>query len=636
MRIPFSLYRQFHSEITFCEQRLVHFGEGAEGGCRDNKCDPKATPPEPVPDPISDVPSSKKAPDFSDMKFDLRPDEPTHIYEKGVVKSNHRSDQIRDMNKEQFQAHLGKMFSKHMGDQMKLEGTRQNQLARGKRKAEARDRFADTKKGRRAAEKWADKALADSDVTYNEAKAEVAKIEATPLFDQAEFDAMLAQITDDIWSTAEFQRGTVNYLKAYDKAWNIYIDLAEQQKNDKGLDDHPFFRSGAFRNRRAPGIYQNGELVRVPSNFPGIGNRPTSTYGAAKVRERGGMSQNPDRDFLKKEEQTVRDGYEQAWRKSFRKKNAGALDSKKEDAFVQKNVDNQLRKQGFQQAKVDASRAPDEDALRLPPEADRKTEQDLVNAHENIDARDRGAVVGTLAKTLGLNVGSVKEFNKKVRLDEVNLLSIGAGMPQVLNYSVPSKVRRGVPDPMKSGLVIVDREDEDAREQAQVRVIDFAAVDRLVHDDDPWKKGFMRDASDAELDVYDQLNKLNPTKNDLYNTGTYQQLIAKSRAARSSFGDKSQAVSPFALDEMYDLTTTSERGSVLGRKLQSIFTKIDDLRSYTSWSPEQKAKVISMIRSSDAADRKILKGILEEHCTVSGGGDVPDDVFKNDWNTLNA
>lgn len=631
MRIPLSRYRQFLSEISFSETRLVRFGGPEKQPC-DKGCNPTVEPLQPTPDPVSNAPAPKKEPDFSDMKFDLRPDEPTHIYEKGKVKEN-GLDQIRDMNKEQFQAHLGKMFSKHMGDQMKLERTRQNQLARGKRKAEARDRFADTKKGRKAAEKWADKALADSDVTFNEAEAEVAKIQATPeaLFGPDEFKDMLQQITDDVWSTAEFQRGTVNYLKAYDKAWNMYIDLAEQHKNnqedEKGIADHPLFRSGAFTTRRAPGIYQNGELIRVPSTFPGIGNRPTSTYAAAKVRERAGVAQNPDRDFLKKEEQTVRDGYERAWRKSFRKKNAGALDSKKEDAFVQKNVDNQLRKQGFQQAKVDASRAPDEDALRLPPEADRKTEQDFVNAHENIDARDRGAVVGTLSKTLGLNVGSVKEFNKKVRLGELTLLSMDADMPQILHYSTKQKVRRGeVQEPAKSGLAILDRSEEDAGKSPEVSTIDFADVGVMLKDGNPWTNGFLHASNlkDAHRSVRGVLKSMVRSDRDIYNPATYQNLVPVCRQ---------QGISNFAIDELSKLCAVSNRAVGIAQTLQSTFANdISVMQNANSWSNDQLIAIKKIAGSSD--NRPILKAILEEHCLKNKGGDMTEDAFNEKWTVL--
>jgi len=576
--------------------------------------------------------SNQKDPDFSDMRFDLHPDEPTHVYEKGVVKKN-RSDKIKDMNKDQFMAHLNKMFSKHMSDQMNAERSRQHRLARGRRKEEARLRFADTRKGRKQREAWAERALQDSDVTFKEAEEKYSQIVSTTpekLFGETQYKAMLEQITNDIWSSAEFQRGTVNYLKAYDKAWMLYMDLAEESAGGARIDDHPLFQSGAFRNRKAPGIYQNGELVRAPSTF--IGKRPSSAYGAAKVRERAGVPQDPDRDFLKKEEKTVREGYEKAWRHAFRKKNPGATTGE-EDAYVQKLVDQNLRKQGFAQQKVDASRAPAQDPLQLPPEADRKTEKDYVSTHDNIDARDRNAVVGTLSQTLGLNVSSMKEFQKRVRLNEVNVGTMDIGMPQLIEYSVPSKVRRGEPDLMKSGLVIVDREEEDAREAPQVRVLDFASVDRLVNSGSEWKRGFMRVASDAEIDVYDELMKLQPTKNDLYNTGTYQTLVATSREALS-FSDKSRAVSPFALDELHNLCQLSERADALGSMVEGIFGDIKKFRITKSWGVENERAMQNKIASANPTDRKILKAIVEQQCTKKGGGDIPKEKFEEFWKTL--
>jgi hypothetical protein len=189
---------------------------------------------------------------------------------------------------------------------------------------------------------------------------------------------------------------------------------------------------------------------------------------------------------------------------------------------------------------------------------------------------------------------------------------------------------------MKSGLVIVDRQEEDAREQPEVRVLDFATVDRLINDDDPWKSGFMRTVSDRELDVYDQLIKLNPTKNDLYNTGTYQQLIAKSREARSSTGDKTQAVSSFALDELHDVCKVSERASTIGHAIQNIFGDMNRFQKTADWGGENEVAMQYNIKKANQADRKIIKAIVEERCKTSGGGDIPDTDFERFWRKLTS
>jgi len=574
--------------------------------------------------------SNQKDPDFSDMRFDLHPDEPTHVYEKGVVKKN-RSDKIKDMNKDQFMAHLNKMFSKHMSDQMNAERSRQHRLARGRRKEEARLRFADTRKGRKQREAWAERALQDSDVTFKEAEEKYSQIVSTTpekLFGETQYKAMLEQITNDIWSSAEFQRGTVNYLKAYDKAWMLYMDLAEESAGGARIDDHPLFQSGAFRNRKAPGIYQNGELVRAPSTF--IGKRPSSAYGAAKVRERAGVPQDPDRDFLKKEEKTVREGYEKAWRHAFRKKNPGATTGE-EDAYVQKLVDQNLRKQGFAQQKVDASRAPAQDPLQLPPEADRKTEKDYVSTHDNIDARDRNAVVGTLSQTLGLNVSSMKEFQKKVRLDEVDLATIGKGIPQVLHFETKAEYKRGAPKGnVQYGLAIVDRSDEDASKPAEVNILNFSSVDRLL-DENPWRDGYLyADAitNDAKY-VHDTFVLSLKDPKDVYNVGSYQQLVGVCMK-------RPEGPIPFALDELRTVCLVNENATILGEKLQKIFGDIPNFQKTSNWTNECNDAMKSMVQKTPQIDKPLLKTLLKAHCTVSRGGQTPDDGFEAFWLDLNS
>lgn len=424
---------------------------------------------------------------------------------------------------------------------------------------------------------------------------------------------MLDQITNDIWSSAEFQRGTVNYLKAYDKAWTRYMDLAEGMAADSDMLHHPLFQSGAFRNRKAPGIYQNGGLVRAPSTF--IGNRPTSAYGAAKFRKRAGKSQNPDRDFVKKEETRVRGGYEKVWRQNFRKRYPGRSQVE-EDAYMKKQVDNSLRKRGVTQEQIEASRVPAPDVLRLPTEANRKTPKDYVNAHENIDARDREAVVGQLVKKLDLKseVSSLEDFQKQVSLHEVTLGSEGAGMPQILQFSTKGRISRNDVSGIRSGLTYVDRVGKGEYEKPNVHVLEFSKVDHMLETlAQPPLRGLMETDvfSEKQWQVLNALDDLKDAGNDMHRAETYLLLIRDCQ--RKSMGGST--LSEFALDqirEMYDLMPRIEATPARLKKLfvgadtidKTYLTSIQDDRitknafhEFVERHPKQKAIARALLKT---------------------------------------
>ncbi|OGJ62732.1 hypothetical protein A3C37_03640 [Candidatus Peribacteria bacterium RIFCSPHIGHO2_02_FULL_53_20] len=617
--MPHDHHRLFSAEHSLQEHRMIFFATvpelpGSKEPCKDKpKKLPSTSDALPIVPVLNPVVEPTKEPDFSEVKFNMRQDEPSHIYnEKRSVVEN-PSHEISNMNQEQFKVHLKTMFKRHMSDQMKQERSRQHRLARGRRRAESRDRFSD-RKSQRA---WAEKALQNTDAIYSEAEQEFQNIKQTPeaLFGTAEFEGMLEQITTDIWSTAEFQRGTVDYLKAYDKAWALYMDMAKQQTHEKGIQDHPLFQSGSFQQKRAPGIYQNGELVRVPSTF--IGNRPSSTYAAAKVRERAGVSQNPDRDFLKKEEAVVRGGYEKGWRHTFRKRNPLGS-AAEEDAYIQKLVDQNLKKQGFRQVQIDRTKLPDPDHLRLPSEATAKNPKEYRNAHQNIDARDRSAVVSKLVKALdlGKTVTSLQDFHEKVTLNEVELGIAGAGMPQILRFSTNGTTRRGELSGVRSGVAFVDRVGKKETEKPDVHVLEFSKVDHMLETlaKPPFDILMKSDVfTEQQWKVLDVLDDLKSNGHAYDHTETYLLLIRKCQEKMIG----GSALSGFALDEireMYDLmprieATPAELKKIFGSGtldkdyLMSIEIEKDPhtrdaFRTFTKRHPKQKTIAEVLLKSS--------------------------------------
>lgn len=636
MMTPKHSCRLFSSHDPHRERRLAYFspiGPSAEYfGSKEPECDPNKRKHDevtiPVPGPVTPEETAKPDPEpnFDEIRFDLRPDEPTHIYNEKGESVRNRSDQIRSMSRDQFREHLQFMFGKHMKSMMDDERHRQHRLVRGRVNQESKMRFPDTRQGRKDRKAWKEQALSKGDELFEEAEQEFQAIAQSPeeLFG-GEYENMLAQITNDVWSSAEFQRGTANYVHAYQKAWHLYADLAQQEGyDDEAMAQHPFFESALIRTGMPPGRYINGQLIGADSRF--IGRKAPSRYAEAKYRQEAGVSQNPEKDFLKGEEAVVRKGYEKTWRNVFQRRNP--LGSKaEEDAYVQRLVDQNLKKQGFRKEQIDRSKLPDPDLLRLPAEADRKTRADYVSAHDNIDARDRAAVIGAVRKQLNLkNVRTVRDFQKKVRLDEIDLSSIAAGMPQVLHYATKATNRRGAPVEGKSGLVIVDRGDEDASTPTEANILDFAAVDTLLDTDNPWKEGYAKsnEISNAALSVRDEFIRSLRDGNDIFKPGIYQQLVAVCR--------KNMRI-PFALDELRTVTNVSERASRLGQKLKNIFLHTDVFKEGANWEDEHKQEFRKLKLECSAADRELLKTLTRERC-VWPNGDIDATAFEAFWRGL--
>ncbi|MEK7563652.1 MAG: hypothetical protein AAB544_04650 [Patescibacteria group bacterium] len=620
--------RRHFPSISAREHRLIaNSGNKEVPPSYEPSCDSTKDPPSvgevaaaPTEKPVPPPPEPK----LDHMRFDMRRDEPTHIYnDKNEVIQN-RSDEIREMNSDEFKEHLHTMFTRHMSDQMKQERSRQIRLARGRRRAEARDLFPNRKE-RRAYEAGL---LSNPDEIKAEADAELSMIETTPedLFGEDQFENMLSEITNDIWSSAEFQRGTVDYLRAYDKAWAMYIAMGDQaKKGDPYLEEHPVFRSGAFTHKRAPGSYQNGDLSRASSNF--IGYRPVSTYGQAKIRERAGAAQNPEKDFLKKEEAVVRGGYESTWRNVFRRRNP--LGSKvEEDAFVQKLVDQNLRKQGFRQEQIDRSKLPDPDHLRVPPEADRKDPSEYLGAFENIDLRDRGLVLKRIVSTLGISdIRRISDLQEKgVHIAELKFLKMDIGIPQILHFSSRPEVRRGEEEtPSKAGLALIDRSEKNADIRPEITMIDFSDVDTMLNDRNPWRNGFLQstDLNDTHRGVRSELKNIAPFDRDAYNPAVYQSLIPQCREKN---------ISKFALDELPKLCEVSSKALIIAKDLEHIFKEIPKMRTTADWTGDQQNAVKRMAK--ETSNPGILEAILKQHCLTEKGGDKSKENFKKLWDEL--
>lgn len=295
---------------------------------------------------------------------------------------------------------------------------------------------------------------------------------------------MLTAATDAVYSTEEFQRGTANYLHAYEKAWQVYFDFAEQY----GDPEHPVFQTGTFRTRKAPGIYQNGELVQIPSTFHK--SRPRSAYGIAKIRERAGLSQDPKHDFVTKEATNIRRGYEKDWKKNYLKRNPLASNAEV-DAHVEKLTDEHLRKSGFDEKTIARRKESARGIPELPEEA-KVTEHDEGSFARNVDARDRGAVATAVNDNLGLEASSIKDLEKQVKVKEIVWGSRDAGFPQVLEFNTTPKVDRGeLEKPVRAGLVFAEQVQKgETLEPKDVHVLEYQKVEEMMdalHNDPLYK-----------------------------------------------------------------------------------------------------------------------------------------------------
>jgi hypothetical protein len=114
-----------------------------------------------------------------------------------------------------------------------------------------------------------------------------------------DLDTMLNQITDEILNTPEFIKGTANYYDVYQKAWGLYRDkVMEKASGEDGEmmreDASWYLKSGVMTSGRgAPGIYRDGQLVRLPS-YQYEGGR-TPRYTKEQLKEwRGNIGADPD------------------------------------------------------------------------------------------------------------------------------------------------------------------------------------------------------------------------------------------------------------------------------------------------------------------------------------------------------
>jgi len=204
------------------------------------KKNPETPPAQPAhPEQPKETPEKKEKPEpEGTIRFDLDP------YEKNTERKERAL--IREMTQTQFKDHLRRMFEAHCAQSIR--GTSRN--------------------GESA---MVGGSLGD-------------------LLTPERLNTTLDMIAREIYvESDEFQRGTVNYYQAYQKAWQIFVEELHTFRDtdlEGSLRDHPIFKSGAFEQRDAPGIYHDGVLVALPSNLrTGAGYHETARLRTKEGRD---------------------------------------------------------------------------------------------------------------------------------------------------------------------------------------------------------------------------------------------------------------------------------------------------------------------------------------------------------------
>ena len=438
------------------EARLAYFAE--------EKCDTGPVEPS-TPDEEKD--DKKKKDIKGSIHIDVTPNEPyRHYNRKGEVQDN-PSKQVRTRTQDELKADLDAMFKKHLRSNLKSEIYRPQNLA-------ARAEYAKQKRAGKEVKQ------PDYKEMMKKAEAEAAGVRL-PL-EKEQWESMLDEATDIIFTDEAFQRGTVNYLHAYEKAWNVYFDAVENNRlilEEGGTSDHPVLHTGAFKTRRAPGLYQNGALIEIPSTF--LNKRPRSEYADAKIRERAGESQDPDRDIVREKARQLRRDYGEAWANNFKEKYPLAK-SKDIEAHVNGLIENRLKEQGASPDLIANRDQPARGVPVLPPDAWQQPHGDE-SLPRRVDLRDRGMVATALSDTLHLETESVDAVDKKVKVSEVNWGDREAGFPQILAFRTTPALTRGVyKEPIRSGLLFIDQQKKGEKiSRNDVHVLEYKKVEEMVN-----------------------------------------------------------------------------------------------------------------------------------------------------------
>ncbi|MBU0767232.1 hypothetical protein KKF55_05675 [Patescibacteria group bacterium] len=280
---------------------------------------------------------------------------------------------------------------------------------------------------------------------------------------------VLDKIEEEIFeNNEEFQRGSADYYKAYQKSWKLYMDNAKFDANNSIL------KSGVFTHKKAPGIYKKGKLVAIPGNLPsGVGTNfnARSEVASANVREIDGKPRDLDRGWLLKEYANTKATLTGIWNKE------KYLESHPE--ATEEDYNRLLEKRVFEKAKFSADDIAlynlEKERYVAPPEPI----LELGKLEDAVDFRDRDEVAEVMRKALGLSIDDESDFNSQIHIEELEAENKPEGYAQVLTFRTKGPKREGeeVKRPI-DGLTLVGRKLDNTKE-AEVTVLDFRQIDDL-------------------------------------------------------------------------------------------------------------------------------------------------------------
>lgn len=392
---------------------------------------PPTTPETPPPQPPSPPETPEQPPEAAPEKEKKSTAEATIRFDKDPYEDNVTGKEnvglIHEMTPTQFKQHLTQMFDAHFWNNQEDGVAHRKDLDfRAKNPS-----YASPRSGRRSRDR------SDYDARrafVNANRPEIKQFEslrdmvAQLSGDEGKLDAILDRIVEDIFvNNDEFQRGTVNYYRAYERAWQIYLTEMKQLGSQRDRKNIPVFASGAFDQTKPPGIYHNGELVGLPSNL-GTG---AGYHESAVARTGMGI----DRRYGE-------------W------------------------------------AKDGSTRIPS--TIYKPPKAwiedGRETSLDTL-----VDARYRSDVTRTLINDLGLKgpdgktpITTMKGLEKAVIFKEETAGDIQNGIPQVLTFTSKAQYLRGEVVPgVHHGIVRIDKVPGDPK-KSEVATMEFEKVDGIL------------------------------------------------------------------------------------------------------------------------------------------------------------
>ena len=365
----------------------------------------------------------------SELRMDIDPDEPDYVDNDGKTVENSQN-RIKGMNKEEFKQHLHGMFEQHYNYKQRF--------TRG--------------------------APSGSGVESLVGGAEAMK-------------SMLEDIASDIFERPEYQQGIANYNAIYTQAWDTYLDYVRSS----GSED-PMWNS-ITRMQGAPGIYSNGELVRIPEMYtrrfgPKKGGR--SEYAKQWLRKKVGVNADPENAYAQQKAAEMRTGYGKDWTRNIRAriiKEEGRHPSDEEmETHVNALIDSKLGGQ-LAAARVRPSLPP-------PPETPLEVRMRHTSSMEgNIPLAYRTRV-GRMLNTQyeGVNARSEKQIDKQFRFELKAEGNTDVVHSRVVEYSKKGKLMRNESvegaEPDKGVFVI--KENPNDPTNALIHMVDFRTADAML------------------------------------------------------------------------------------------------------------------------------------------------------------